>query len=1177
MKKIVKLLLLALTLALFVGTIFAVSAMAEDNSLETPYGTIPSNYTDVSAYPVVIFNDSKTLVNDSWAGTWRTRVSSWHWSHGADYGYIRQDLTITESWNDNFGLVRGTHTLDLGNHTLTAGGTLFTNELRTGAGAGESTNIHWTFKNGTINLNGKSLMKLASRSNQKQAVTATYVFENITFEGFGSQWLIQEADLNGEWTAEVKIIFKNCTFNATHGNGFYTATHDNAKNFKVEIEFIGGQMNNASSLAKVCTFINDAKATGVKNVKFSKNDAGDYLRLNFAKGTDFVSETPYQTTTGETLYFANIGESTDGKYTVYTLKSTPVVDLNAIETPYGVIPGDYKDSSVYPIVIFTSSQTVQGYTASNPSKGWAGDWASRFSNWSWSGGPLYGYLREDITVSNSWEHNFGRIRGTHTLDLGGNTVTAGTTLFTNEFRLNTDRVNRNDVNFTFKNGTINLNGKSLMKVASYNATGTLQGTYIFENITFDGVGSQWLIVENDLGGNWNAEVKFIFKDCTFNIKGGNGIYLTQHANAERVKVDIEFQGGQINDYVSTSDQTFKTFINDTLNTGKKNVYFSEGSDGELTCINTHLVFDSASDIDKKGYVTSQGTRYFVPEKGANNYSVYRLGRKVTIEGKDYFIQPCYDVDPQANPILVFWMDENWEYAYTYKSVFSGTDGAIAELAKGQRRAMYLMCDITDKTAGSYFGNFGTCQGTLHIDLGGHTVNMQTNLFNLQAKNVNALNITVANGTMKVNNVAVVRTGVTSGTGKTTNFTFKNINFTNITGSGAIVNDLIAGNTKTTTNVHFIDCDFYCVAKTNALFKFGVAEDGTATDALVINIRVQGGEIVYDGNIAPISSNTNAQDTNKSVILTADVKITAPTGADISNANFVCENGATALRKTGEADGYANYVLSNYGFISTYLNITSDLNMVYRVFLPSGATPAVTFTYGDYSKTIEEYTVDQNGLFLFKLSGITAARIGKEITATLAVNGEVVSTNTYSIVSYLDALKKQNEDDKDLIALVDALLVYGAAAQAYVGDTDAPVANIGSLAAIPETATTLSGNGFAQFGMSLDGAFALRVGIALENTEGVTLEVNKGGKITTYNLVDYTAKNGIIAITYGGILANELDSEITFTLKNADATIGTLTVSANSYLYRANALTDENLATLARAIYAYGVMANAYAK
>ena len=114
-------------------------------------------------------------------------------------------------------------------------------------------------------------------------------------------------------------------------------------------------------------------------------------------------------------------------------------------------------------------------------------------------------------------------------------------------------------------------------------------------------------------------------------------------------------------------------------------------------------------------------------------------------------------------------------------------------------------------------------------------------------------------------------------------------------------------------------------------------------------------------------------------------------------------------------------------------------------------------------------------------------------------------------------------------------------------------------------------------MSLDGAFALRVGIALENTDGVTLEVNKGGEITTYNLADYTVKNGIIAITYGGILANELDQEITFTLKNSDTTVGTLTVSANAYLYRANMTEDTALVTLARAIYAYGMAADAYAK
>ena len=364
--------------------------------------------------------------------------------------------------------------------------------------------------------------------------------------------------------------------------------------------------------------------------------------------------------------------------------------------------------------------------------------------------------------------------------------------------------------------------------------------------------------------------------------------------------------------------------------------------------------------------------------------------------------------------------------------------------------------------------------------------------------------------------------------------------------------------------------------TAALFQLGSTANAT------VNVAFNGGSIEYKGASVPaVYTNTNSL-SNQTVVFGANdqgeyTTVSANVSADVSQNTYPTATGNAYLRKTDEADGYATYALSKHGFISTYLNLTSDLNMVYRVFLPAGVTPTVTFTYGDYSKTVEEYTVDANGLYLFKLTGITAAKIGKEITATLAVNGEVAGTSTYSIKAYLDAIKEQNAEDQSLVALVDALLVYGAAAQAYVGDTDAPVSGIGALNAVGEAAVTVSGNGFAQFGMSLDGAFALRVGIALENTDGVTLEVNKGGEITTYNLADYTAKGGMIAITYGGILANELDQEITFTLKNADATVGTLTVSANAYLYRADATADEALVNLARAIYAYGVAADAYAK
>lgn len=270
--------------------------------------------------------------------------------------------------------------------------------------------------------------------------------------------------------------------------------------------------------------------------------------------------------------------------------------------------------------------------------------------------------------------------------------------------------------------------------------------------------------------------------------------------------------------------------------------------------------------------------------------------------------------------------------------------------------------------------------------------------------------------------------------------------------------------------------------------------------------------------------------------------------------------------------------STPAFVSTYLNLTNELNLVFRVYLPTGMTATVTFTIGDEVMTVEHFSVDENGLYLFKLPSINPAEMGKTVTATLNPSSGSTISAEISIKQYLDKLRAANETNKDLIALIDALLVYGAAAQGYIGDTSTPVATVDSLSAIPEAAITKSGNGFVKFGMTLEGAFTLRVGIAEDVARGATLAVTYNGNTTTYALDGYTAKGGVVTFILENVTATDLGKDITFTLKSGTATIGTLTMSANAYLYRIQqANTSTKLTTLARAIYAYGKAAESYTK
>ena len=114
-------------------------------------------------------------------------------------------------------------------------------------------------------------------------------------------------------------------------------------------------------------------------------------------------------------------------------------------------------------------------------------------------------------------------------------------------------------------------------------------------------------------------------------------------------------------------------------------------------------------------------------------------------------------------------------------------------------------------------------------------------------------------------------------------------------------------------------------------------------------------------------------------------------------------------------------------------------------------------------------------------------------------------------------------------------------------------------------------------MRLEGAFALRLTIRVTNTEGLTLVATSGDKVREYDLTGSTA--GDIVLLYEDITASELGDTVTFTFVKNGAQIGrTLTVTPNAYLYLASTtLPDTNATTLAKAIYAYGKQASAYAK
>ena len=275
---------------------------------------------------------------------------------------------------------------------------------------------------------------------------------------------------------------------------------------------------------------------------------------------------------------------------------------------------------------------------------------------------------------------------------------------------------------------------------------------------------------------------------------------------------------------------------------------------------------------------------------------------------------------------------------------------------------------------------------------------------------------------------------------------------------------------------------------------------------------------------------------------------------------------------------------------SFINCVIDL----RTNSPAGyENPYMEFVFNGNTYTVEEYFIDETGLYCFAFKDIAPQYMGQIIEATLyATKGgeqESVSNNEYSILSYCKCLLENYASNDTLVALVSDLLVYGAKAQIYAGSTDALVTEGLTLNASTFTELDKSSDKIALSGASSELVAWKSVGLYLENdmslklsftavsTEGLTVEITV--KDTPY-VIDVSALepdgNGVYSIYFDGILAADFDETVTAVFKLNGEQVGyTLTYSANSYVYRMQNADDTATKELVRALYNYGRSANAY--
>ena len=1071
--------------------------------------------------------------------------------------------------------------IDLQGHTLTMahsmGNGLFFCEAKTNG------LLNYTFQNGNIIYKTKSTFMATYPSVAYNGFKVQFTMKNINFSvddsvASSSFVMFATTDSRAGHNVDIKFTFEDSVldFSNTASTVKLFEMGSAKSNIDYTLTFKGGKI--VGDPNRLNTYLGSL----VNQIQFRKGRKDDYPVVVLPSDAA-VPTRLFEDENGNWLGFTaeNSAVGEDGNITY-----TPVQNTNPLLTPYGVLPDDNALLAVFDINTRTVVYTGNIFTS--------GDANSALGYVARKSGTFAIYVRQDIPTSaftgTVWDIS---VAGNNILiDLNGHTLTLGANTL---FRAQVKSSSMLQYIRVF-NGTINNNGRKIVDVgAVLSSDGTPRKNaninFVFTNVNF--VVNNASIVTDAVERDYVNTFNVIFNDCDFNIAKDYTNILFNTGNFSNTVTNIVMNGGSIN-YAGSS-------IGTIFASTKANVSFNFGLGTNGLPIITTAETQTQEHIFT--FKTIDGLRsYHFANKGATDgVSTWQFAYEKT----EYGNIPVEYFDVATYPFAIFNITANaFATATSHLKGIESNNCAlyyIVQNIKTNDEYVILMRRnyTSTSTSNTDLGTIGkqviteTEKTRITIDLGSHTLTLASSknttalfyVLSYQSANGN-VTFVAKNGTISTGNEIVYNIGQTWNP-KFYFVYFENVHFTNIKNS--IVKEIkTTSGHNTSTTMYFTNCTFdFGSANTSTMFNLGTVTDSYR---LPITIYMNGGCINYAGTGAFFTTNdVNTKhiffgpdaNGNYTTIKTADA-------TPFSSLEYKTSTGEIfMLYESASEDGKKVFVVTPFTFVSTYLNLTHNINFVYRVYLSSAySNPVATFSVGGDTVTVEEYTVDENGLYCFKFTGIAPHKMGDLVTASVtATCGGVQKTivnDKVSIKNYADALRVQYAEDAEMIALLDNLLVYGAASQVYMNyNLDALVAEIGELSEVAEAPITFAGEksdiaNIAACGLLLDGAFDLRVGIKATALEGLTLDIKKGDVTTTVTLTEDMIDGEYIVVYYDGLYINELDTEVTFTLKHNGEVVGkTLTFSANAYLCRMQASQNTALANLTKALYAYGASAKAY--
>jgi hypothetical protein len=268
------------------------------------------------------------------------------------------------------------------------------------------------------------------------------------------------------------------------------------------------------------------------------------------------------------------------------------------------------------------------------------------------------------------------------------------------------------------------------------------------------------------------------------------------------------------------------------------------------------------------------------------------------------------------------------------------------------------------------------------------------------------------------------------------------------------------------------------------------------------------------------------------------------------------------------------------FVGASVALGENINVNYyaNVAIADLASAKVKFTFNEDEYWAGPKTSDVAGQYIFAFEGIAPQCMGDNIKAELYIGDKVVATkDNYSILQNVKNVKSSKTT-----ALVEALLNYGAAAQKYAYYKTDALVNAGLTA--PTYSTIVNGDRAASEAKVAGAKFYAagvyhgnankiyaKIAVTTANVEALTVKIN--GVNAKLELSD--AEKNIYIVYTDDIKVVGFDRVYNFVL--SDGTNNqTLTYSVNAYCAAKQNAENARTAELAKAMYAYGVAAEAYA-